>query len=847
MPPDRAASAGDAGDATRRRFLADGVLIFFLSAVAFAQPLYDVLSRGAELFVARRSEPIDVLSLVAIVSVLVPGALLAVQAVLRLFGERARAAGHRVMTGALFAILLLPVLKRWGLPAAVVLTLAGVAGVAFGWGLPGSRWLRRRAVLIAASLIVIAVPLWLLSATPVRKVLRTGDATGPGAAALRTPVILVVLDELASTTLMNQDREIDAGLFPGFHALAAESTWYRNATTVAAFTTRVVPALLTGRYPEAGLLPTASDYPDNLFTLLGGRNPLIVEERNTRLCPQALCENAAGLEPYRQRMASLLSDVLILWGHIVLPEAIAEARLPPVTAAWHDFAIRRAEGSAAADGSPSPALDRVDAFTHFVRSLAPTSKPALHYVHATLPHHPWKFTPSGKNYAPLPARHLHGFSTRSWGADEWLAVQGFQRHVMQAMFTDKLIAEMLSRLKATELYDDALLILVADHGVSFRPGDARRHLTETNYPDVMPVPLFVKLPGQRRGSIDDHNVELIDVLPTIAEVQRFDVPWRIDGRPLGAAAQMPRAEKTVIVNKAGEKLRFSASFDEKYQALAWKLKWFGPSKDPLRLYRVTPDGRYRALIGRPIAGLRLAPTRWQGELDLPVLFENVDPESPATPCHVTGRIYSEPGSPPAYLAVAVNGSVEAITRTYREGSSRRFAAMIAEEALQPGRNDVALYAIQDRPAGTPLLSPVSTGSDAYWLETAEDGETEALHAADGRVFPVQDDKITGRARRIQARGAMLILRGSAVETATAKPPSHLLVFDRGRFVFASAVHGRRATTRFMLRVPKETFPDLAAAEIRVFALSDRGYASELRYAPRARKPASRPGARRRPR
>ena len=34
----------------------------------------------------------------------------------------------------------------------------------------------------------------------------------------------------------------------------------------------------------------------------------------------------------------------------------------------------------------------------------------------------------------------------------------------------------------------------------------------------MSVPLFIKLPGQTEGRIDDRNVESVDILPTIADV-----------------------------------------------------------------------------------------------------------------------------------------------------------------------------------------------------------------------------------------------------------------------------------------------------------------------------------------
>ncbi len=123
--------------------LADGVLIFFLCGVAVAQPLYDVLSRGAEFFVARRSEPIDIVAMVAILSVLLPGALWVALALIDLLNRQARRTLHVVVVSILLSIVFLPALKQIdALPHLAVLLVAGTGGIACG--LAFSRWRPRR-------------------------------------------------------------------------------------------------------------------------------------------------------------------------------------------------------------------------------------------------------------------------------------------------------------------------------------------------------------------------------------------------------------------------------------------------------------------------------------------------------------------------------------------------------------------------------------------------------------------------------------------------------------------------------------------------------------------------------
>ena len=67
--------------------------------------------------------------------------------------------------------------------------------------------------------------------------------------AARTPVVLVIFDEFAMSSIMTERGTIDAVRYPNFGALARSSTWHRNATTVHDYTFWAVPAILTGMRP----------------------------------------------------------------------------------------------------------------------------------------------------------------------------------------------------------------------------------------------------------------------------------------------------------------------------------------------------------------------------------------------------------------------------------------------------------------------------------------------------------------------------------------------------------------------------------------------------------------------
>ena len=88
--------------------------------------------------------------------------------------------------------------------------------------------------------------------------------------------------------------------------------------------------------------------------------------------------------------------------------------------------------------------------------------------------------------------------------------------------------------------EKCLLIVTADHGVSFRPGHSRRLPDADNLADIASVPLFIKLPGQKQGRVDDRNVESVDIFPTIAESLGIELSEPVDGIPVSQERRRPR-------------------------------------------------------------------------------------------------------------------------------------------------------------------------------------------------------------------------------------------------------------------------------------------------------------------
>lgn len=97
--------------------------------------------------------------------------------------------------------------------------------------------------------------------------------------------------------------------------------------------------------------------------------------------------------------------------------------------------------------------------------------------------------------------------------------------------SDGLVGELLDSLRASGIYDDALIILLSDHGEGLNEHGEREHGVLL-YREALQVPLIVKLPrNERRGTRVAEAVQLVDVLPTIAALTGALAP-RNDGRSL---------------------------------------------------------------------------------------------------------------------------------------------------------------------------------------------------------------------------------------------------------------------------------------------------------------------------
>jgi sulfatase-like protein len=610
-----------------------GLHLLVLWSFAVAQPLFDLLGKNAEFFAARGSTRWDAIGFALVLLFVPPTLLLGFEWV----AGPARWAVHAVFVAGLLALFILQAIRGAGGPGRLLLVGAAAMGAAGAW-----LYLRHRGARLVLTVLAPAPFFFLALFLFNSDVSRLSVATDAHAAGERprAPVVLIAFDELPLNSLLDARDRIDARRFPAFARLSRESTWFSRAKTVAEGTTHAVPAILTGQLPRAGELPTYTDHPQNLFTLLGGAAQLHVADEETHLCPPSLCRGLEG--SFTSRVGTLASDTGVVYLHQLLPDDLT-GWVPSIANGWDNF-LR--------DASAHHDPGRID--RRFLESLRPQPEPSLWYLHLMLPHSPWRYLPSGARYDVPPAP--------AWGPDEvWTGNQAavdqsWQRHLLQLAYADRVLSRLVARLKASGLYDRALVIVTADHGVSFRAGQKRRPLSSVNLQDIAYVPLFVKPPGRPRADEVRTLARTIDILPTVADAVRIPIPWHVDGRSL--LGSRPSGGNVILIKDKGRRFTIPAPALERRReaALRRQLKLFGSDQPLATLFAVGPD---RGLLGHPFGGHRRA--------------EEIDPVRGRGPlAQVSGRV-----SQAHSVAVVLGGRVVAVAPVVQG----RFWALVPRKAL----------------------------------------------------------------------------------------------------------------------------------------------------------------------
>lgn len=830
-----------------RRLLVGTLHVAALTAIALAQPLFDLLGRNAEFFVARQSQPIDiwVMTLLLLLAVPVASFILAVCAML--IGERTYRGFMSATVGLLVGAIAIQVMNKlipangWILVVAAMVC-AVVAGVSY------NRYVTMRSFLTWMAPAPIIVATIFLLFTPVNRLVfpasaETGLAVSVGN---DTPVVLVVWDEFNSVGIAGVDGSIDSESYPNFGRLAEDATWYRRASGVSDATSLAVPAIVDGQFPDPGLLPIAADHPKSLFSILDGSHEVFAREPVTALCAVSICEeNVARPTPggFVTRMRSLWSDLRVVYLHVLLPPDIA-TNLPPIDRVWGDFGGNASDDVitttlATTDGVDRDEFsdlrandnirdelsgDRVASVQSFIDGLPDhdAAGPPFVFLHAALPHAPYRYTPEGRQYTD--SGEIFGLDTGKWVGDEWSITQAEQRYLMQVSIADALLGDLFRWLDDEGLYDDALVIVTADHGVGFSAGGQVRNPTSESFGEIMSVPMLVKLPGQVAGVVSDFDVRTTDVFPTILDVLDIEIDWAVEGRSLllDPADRGPKRQ----MRTDGVVVEADPSMPAWDIALENKIRRFG-SGDRMDVYE---PGKH-SLVGTSVSSIQVGEPVGRAQVNGLEAFEQFDSQSGLSLSHITGTVqYDAPTN--GDVAVAVNGVVAVVGPFLEPGTQGgRFSYFIPDSAFVDGRNQLQLFHVGSDGGLAPIdIDAARIFSTSVYADGNEYLETE------GVGIPITN-RMSGSIDSIVTTGSSVSINGWAADTVSGRPADEIVLVVDGRSVFVVAPTlarpdvashlGAESYLRsgFTFTVPTDLVS--RADSVRVFAVTSRESATEF--------------------
>ncbi|MEZ4218061.1 MAG: sulfatase [Myxococcota bacterium] len=416
-----------------------------------------------------------------------------------------------------------------------------------------------------------------------------GNAPGPARSATsrlaRPDVVLIVLDTFRADAL---DLAPD-GATPALAAFAREARVARRAFSTSSWTLPAHASLFTGSYPSTH----GAHFRTRAAAARAGdeREANVLDDANTTLA-ELLRDAGYATIGVVANTAYLHSDTNVHQGFEVWDDRSAwpwdwpsplsarvAALAPPL-----DRALRALTGLDEAERQHRHKRYRLarDVNAAVVRELdarAGDARPLFlfaNYMDAHAPYVPQAATRAALGDA-LDARWLDatdGFGGVDPDGPGGLALMRGERELrdderrhLEAAYRgevrdlDAALGALFDALRARGVFDDAWVVVTADHGEMLGEHRLLGHSSEL-WDEVVRVPLLVRAPrGAQRAPIEG-DVQLVDVLPTLANELGLPIPAQVEG--LSFAGDAVRATARPIVAEHFEYPAFVAHFGPRF-------------------------------------------------------------------------------------------------------------------------------------------------------------------------------------------------------------------------------------------------------------------------------------------
>jgi arylsulfatase A-like enzyme/Flp pilus assembly protein TadD len=176
-------------------------------------------------------------------------------------------------------------------------------------------------------------------------------------------------------------------------------------------------------------------------------------------------------------------------------------------------------------------------------------------------------------------------------------------------YADEIVGTLASSLYRRGLYDQALIVLLSDHGEGLGDHGEQEHGIFL-YDEIVRVPLIIKLPaGRSAGKRIAQSVQHIDLLPTLLDVLDVTPPEGLRGRslyPLLTGARQQPPETSIYAETLYPRYHFGWS--ELYALTDGRYRFIKAPQPELYDLRNDPRERQNIAVDRPqaVAGMRVA-------------------------------------------------------------------------------------------------------------------------------------------------------------------------------------------------------------------------------------------------
>ncbi|HKZ51443.1 MAG TPA: sulfatase-like hydrolase/transferase [Dehalococcoidia bacterium] len=315
------------------------------------------------------------------------------------------------------------------------------------------------------------------------------------------PVFIIILDELSYDALV-KDGEIDAASFPSFAALAGEGTWFTNAAANFFRTWFAVPSIIDA------VRPLSDQFEVRLYSQFG-----LVEDGYRAECGKVF--TCRGVHYVAEKHPGLLAANLALRSlYQATPRMLEQALARPLGLLVDS--LGSTYPSADPDGFQIYTKEQFDVFLGDIDSHQSPGR--IYLLHSMVTHFPFAFNEHGKaSRAPL----------TTVGAEKDVDFAAlYEKYRKQAMFADSQLGAFMEKLRQEEIYDRAVIIVTADHGLRARPVLPLPEPIELDHLTTQ-IPLLIRAPGMD-SRLSDVDYQHIDFGPTL---------WDVLGRPPLEGAQ----------------------------------------------------------------------------------------------------------------------------------------------------------------------------------------------------------------------------------------------------------------------------------------------------------------------